>query len=139
MNPASTLRQKDLGALLLEQGKITEQQLDAVRRRQSRLGLPQHRALVDLNFASEEDTWRALAKANNQLKETSYQLAQYNAAVEQAKESLLILENRYKQGLVSTTDMLQAQTQLSQQTLYYQQAVMMHNSTLAYIRFLTAH
>jgi general secretion pathway protein E/type IV pilus assembly protein PilB len=65
MNPASTLRQKDLGALLLEQGKITEQQLDAVRRRQSRLGLPQHRALVDLNFVSEEDTWRALARANN--------------------------------------------------------------------------
>jgi outer membrane protein TolC len=93
---------------------------------------------LQLKEHQEQDT-KALAKANNQLKETSYQLAQYNAAVEQAKESLLILENRYKQGLVSTTDMLQAQTQLSQQTLYYQQAVMMHNSTLAYIRFLTAH
>jgi general secretion pathway protein E/type IV pilus assembly protein PilB len=50
---------------LLEQGKLTEQQLEQVRRRQRRLNLPQHRAVVDLNFASEEDTWRALAAANH--------------------------------------------------------------------------
>jgi type II secretory ATPase GspE/PulE/Tfp pilus assembly ATPase PilB-like protein len=55
---------KEAGDLLLEQGKLTEQQLEQVRRRQRRLGLPQHRAIVDLNFASEEDTWRALAAAN---------------------------------------------------------------------------
>src|ERR1051325_7321673 len=57
--------QKEVGDLLLEQGKLTEQQLEQVRRRQRRLNLPQHRAIVDLNFASEEDTWRALAGANN--------------------------------------------------------------------------
>jgi general secretion pathway protein E/type IV pilus assembly protein PilB len=57
--------QKEAGDLLLEQGKLTEQQLEQVRRRQRRLNLPQHRAIVDLNFASEEDTWRALAAANN--------------------------------------------------------------------------
>src|ERR1051326_2838962 len=56
--------QKEVGDLLLEQGKLTEQQLEQVRRRQRRLNLPQHRAIVDLNFASEEDTWRALAKAH---------------------------------------------------------------------------
>ena len=27
--------------------------------------MPQHRAIVDLNFASEEDTWRALAAASH--------------------------------------------------------------------------
>ena len=54
---------KEVGDLLLEQGKLTEQQMEQVRRRQRRLGLPQHRAIVDLNFASEEDTWRALAAA----------------------------------------------------------------------------
>src|SRR5436309_15482301 len=58
------MAQKEAGDLLLEQGKITEQQLEQVRRRQKRLNLPQHRAVVDLNFASEEDAWRALAKAN---------------------------------------------------------------------------
>jgi hypothetical protein len=57
--------QKEVGDLLLEQGKLTDQQLEQVRRRQRRLNLPQHRAIVDLNFASEEDTWRALAAANH--------------------------------------------------------------------------
>src|SRR5207249_10065020 len=57
--------QKEAGDLLLEQGKLTEPQLEQVRKRQRRLNLPQHRAIVDLNFASEEDTWRALAGANN--------------------------------------------------------------------------
>jgi type II secretory ATPase GspE/PulE/Tfp pilus assembly ATPase PilB-like protein len=57
--------QKEVGDFLLEQGKLTEQQLEQVRRRQRRLNLPQHRAIVDLNFASEEDTWRALAAANH--------------------------------------------------------------------------
>jgi len=65
MNSISALVPKETGDLLLEEGKITEQQLEQVRRRQRRLNLPQHRAIVDLNFASEEDTWRALARANN--------------------------------------------------------------------------
>src|SRR5437773_5539719 len=56
--------QKEAGDLLLEQGKLSQQQLEQVRRRQRRLNLPQHRAIVDLNFASEEDIWRALAIAN---------------------------------------------------------------------------
>jgi general secretion pathway protein E/type IV pilus assembly protein PilB len=54
----------EVGKLLLDQGKLTAAQLEQVRRRQRRLNLPQHRAVVDLNFASEEDTWRALAAVN---------------------------------------------------------------------------
>jgi len=56
---------KEPGDLLLEQGKLTEPQLEQARRRQRRLNLPQHRAIVDLNLASEEDTWRALAQVHN--------------------------------------------------------------------------
>lgn len=56
---------REPGDLLLEQGKLTVQQLEQVRRRQKRLNLPQHRAIVDLNFASEEETWRALAAVNH--------------------------------------------------------------------------
>src|SRR5437762_10654226 len=63
LNPDAS--QKEVGDLLLEQAKLTEQQLEQVRRRQRRLNLPQHRAVVDLNFASEEDTWRALAEVNH--------------------------------------------------------------------------
>ncbi len=61
-NPGPT--QREVGELLLEQGRLTPAQLEQVRRRQKRLDLPQHRAIVDLNFASEEVTWRALAELN---------------------------------------------------------------------------
>jgi len=65
MNGTPAPMQREAGDLLLAQGKLTEQQLEQVRRRQRRLNLPQHRAIVDLNFASEEDTWRALATVNH--------------------------------------------------------------------------
>jgi general secretion pathway protein E/type IV pilus assembly protein PilB len=65
MNGTRDAIQKEAGDLLLAQGKLTEQQLEQVCRRQRRLNLPQHRAIVDLNFASEEDTWRALAAAKH--------------------------------------------------------------------------
>src|SRR6266403_2676398 len=65
MSALSSIPPKEGGDLLLEAGKLTEAQLEQVRRRQRRLNVPQHRAIVDLNFASEEDTWRALARANN--------------------------------------------------------------------------
>jgi len=65
MNPEAEPIQKEAGDILLEQGKLTEQQLEQVRRRQRRLNLPHHRAIVDLNLASEEDTYRALAQTNN--------------------------------------------------------------------------
>jgi general secretion pathway protein E/type IV pilus assembly protein PilB len=56
---------REVGELLLEQGKISEKQLEQVRRRQRRLGLPQHRVVVELNYASEEDTYRALGTLKN--------------------------------------------------------------------------
>lgn len=56
---------KEAADLLLEQGKLTEQQVEQVRRRQRRLNLPHHRAILDLNFVSEEDTWRALAQVHH--------------------------------------------------------------------------
>jgi type II secretory ATPase GspE/PulE/Tfp pilus assembly ATPase PilB-like protein len=65
MSPDPLPTPKEVGDLLVEEGKLTEAQLEQVRRRQRRLNLPQHRAIVDLSFASEEDTWRALAAANH--------------------------------------------------------------------------
>ena len=64
MTGDTVIIQRDVGDLLVQQGKLTVAQLEQVRRHQKRLSLPQHRAVVDLNFASEEDTWRALAQAN---------------------------------------------------------------------------
>jgi len=51
--------------LLFQRGKLGARELDQVRRRQERLGVPQHRAIVDLNYATEEDTWRVLAEIHN--------------------------------------------------------------------------
>jgi len=65
MNPGMETTGHEPGEILFANGKITASQLEQVRRRQKRLGIPQHRAVVDLNFASEEDTWRALAEANS--------------------------------------------------------------------------
>lgn len=55
---------RDVGDVLLESGKINQKQLELARRRQARQQVPLHRAMVDLNFASEEDTHRALAQVN---------------------------------------------------------------------------
>ncbi len=52
----------EIGELLLERGGIARGQLEQARRRQERLGIPLHRAIVDLNCASEEETYRALAE-----------------------------------------------------------------------------
>ncbi len=65
MSMQATATIKDTGDLLLEQRKLSEKQLEQVRRSQQRLGIPQHQAIVDLNYASEEDTYRALAALNH--------------------------------------------------------------------------
>jgi len=65
MTPDSCPAPREVGDLLVAQGKLTAPQLEQVRRRQKRLNLAQHRAIVDLNFASEEDTWRALAEVSH--------------------------------------------------------------------------
>ncbi|MHB8523078.1 MAG: GspE/PulE family protein [Limisphaerales bacterium] len=53
--------QRDVGDLLKEKGILSDKQLELVQRRQRRLRISQHHAVVDLNYASEEDTYRALA------------------------------------------------------------------------------
>jgi type II secretory ATPase GspE/PulE/Tfp pilus assembly ATPase PilB-like protein len=53
------------GELLLASGKLTEKQLELARRRESRLRIPLHKAIVDLNFASEEDAYRAMAEVSH--------------------------------------------------------------------------
>ncbi len=55
----------ETGDVLLAQGKLTERQLEMVRRRQKRFEQAQHRVIVELNYASEEDTYRALASLHH--------------------------------------------------------------------------
>ena len=56
------IQKKEVGDLLFERGKLTEKQLQSVRRRQQRLRVSQHASIVQLSYASEEETYRALAE-----------------------------------------------------------------------------
>ena len=78
-----------------------------------------------------------LSKAYRDLADAQFDAKQQKLAIEQASESLLILQNRYKQGLVKTTELLQSSSQLSQQKFAMAQAVYAANLTQAYIKFLT--
>jgi outer membrane protein TolC len=79
-----------------------------------------------------------LNKAYRDLGDARFEMQQGKTAVEQAAESLRILQNRYEEGLVNTTDVLMAETQLSQQKFALAQARFTMNLTRYYLQFLTA-
>ena len=78
-----------------------------------------------------------LSKAQRDLMEATFKIMQQAEATDQATEALRILQNRYEQGLVTTTEVLQAQTQLSQQKLASAQAMFERNNAWICIEFLT--
>jgi outer membrane protein TolC len=86
----------------------------------------------------KEQSQLELNKAYRDLADAQFEIKQQNTAVEQSSESLRILQNRYQQGLVNTTDVLTAQTQVLQQKFALAQAVYNTNVTKAQIQFLTA-
>jgi outer membrane protein TolC len=86
----------------------------------------------------KEQSQLELNKAYRDLADAQFEIKQQNTAVEQSSESLRILQNRYQQGLVNTTDVLTAQTQVLQQKFALAQAVYSTNVTKAQIQFLTA-
>ena len=78
-----------------------------------------------------------LNKAFRDLHDAEANVKQSMAAVDQAGEALRILQNRYRQGLATTNDILLSTNQLSQQKLNYQQALFNVNVTQAYLQLLT--
>lgn len=78
-----------------------------------------------------------LNNAIRSLDDAGFKIRQQSTSVEQATEALRILKNRYETGLANTTDVLTAQTQLSQQKLAYNQAIFSYNVAQAYLEFLT--
>lgn len=85
----------------------------------------------------KEENRSEIASLRRQLNDLSFKLKQQELTVELANEALRILENRYQQGLANTTDVMFAQTQLSQQKLLYQQSIYAINVNIAYLNFLT--
>ena len=85
----------------------------------------------------KEESQAQLDKALRDLDDAQLAVRQGIAAEAQATEALRIQQNRYQQGLVSTTDMLMAQTRLSEQKFALAQAIFTANVTRAFIQFLT--
>ncbi len=78
-----------------------------------------------------------LTKTKRSIADASAKIKQYEEAVLQATEANRINQNRYEQGLVSTTDVLLTQAQLSRQELALAQAIFEKNSAHVYLNFLT--
>ncbi|MDR2144945.1 MAG: TolC family protein [Tannerella sp.] len=78
-----------------------------------------------------------LDKTLRELHDLQIEIDKQKVSLEQADEALRILTNRYREGLVSTTDLLTAQARSSQQELLLAQAVMSYNITQAYVEFLS--
>jgi outer membrane protein TolC len=85
----------------------------------------------------KEQSQLELNKAYRDLADAQFEIKQQQASIEQANEALTILQNRYQQGLVNTTDVLMATTQLVQQKFALTQALFNANVSKAYIQFLT--
>lgn len=86
----------------------------------------------------KDDAQLELNKTNRELQDGLFAIKQYQAAVEHASEALRILQNRYKQGLINTTDVLMATSQVSQQKFALAQAIFNTNVTRAYLQFITS-
>jgi len=98
--------------------------------------LERNKLSVQLEQQKEQSNTE-LDKTKRDIADIRFEIAQHTKAIEQASEALRILQNRYEQGLVTTTDVMMATTQLSQQKLALAQAVFNQNLTKAYLQFLT--
>lgn len=107
-----------------------------IRRQVAGLKLEQDKLSVQLHSMQQENQM-ILDKGYRDLANTLFKIKQQNAAIVQADEALRILQNRYQEGLVNTTDVLTAQTQLSQQKLMLVQAIFSNQIARDYIQFLT--
>ena len=76
-------------------------------------------------------------KTARDIQDLNIEIRKQQSSVEHAYEALRITNNRYKEGLASTTDLLTSQAQLSQQQLGLAQAVMTYNITRYYQELLT--
>ena len=77
-----------------------------------------------------------LNKAARSVQDADSKVAFTKQAWEQSKEAYRIRKNRYDQGLEKSSDLLSAETLMSQKELEYQQAIFEYNTAIAYLEFL---
>lgn len=98
--------------------------------------LQQHKLQEELQLYKEKSQLET-DKTLRDLTDLQAEIETRKATVEQSEEALRITNNRYKEGLVSTTDLLQSQAQLSQQQLQLAQTIMNYNIAFYYLQLLT--
>lgn len=77
-----------------------------------------------------------LNKAYRQVLDADNKVSLTKLSWEQSTEAYRIRKNRYDQGLEKSSDLLSAETQMSQKELEYQQAIYEYNTALEYYKFL---
>lgn len=97
--------------------------------------LERNRLAEELSLRSAQSNLE-LNTARRRQTDADFRIQQQQAAVTGAAESFRILKDRYEQGLAGSTDVLLAQTQLSQQQLALAQSIFDRRVTIAYIQFL---
>lgn len=75
-------------------------------------------------------------KAYRQVLDADNKVNLTQLSLEQSKEAYRIRKNRYEQGLEKASDLLTAETTMSQKDLEYQQAIFEYNTATAYYQFL---
>ncbi|HKK19123.1 MAG TPA: GspE/PulE family protein [Opitutales bacterium] len=61
MSKSPPKKSNDVGSALMAKGVLSQRQVELARRRANRQHLALHRAIIELNLASEQETYRALA------------------------------------------------------------------------------
>ena len=90
----------------------------------------------ELNLHIQKEQFE-LNKTQRELADSQVEINKQKVSTQHAEEALRIMFNRHKEGLVSTTDLLMAQAQLSKQQLLLAQSVMTYNITVAHLNFLS--
>lgn len=109
---------------------------NSIRNSQQAQTLQRNRLQTQLE-QQKQDAQRELNEAIRNFSDARNSYKRQQEAVEQANAALLIIKNRYEEGLAHTTDVLQAATQLSQQQFALAQSAYAGGLSAAYIRFLT--
>ena len=102
----------------------------------ARQQLEQNKLTVQLAEQQEESN-QELLKTRRALSDISFAIRQHQSAIEQAAEAARILQNRYAQGLVTTTDLMLATTQVSTQKLALAESLFSQQVNRAYLELLT--
>ena len=101
----------------------------------------QEKALLEkANLEKEkyvQESQLEINKAKRQFADSKNQIELASLALEQSKEAFRITNNRFKQGLEQSKDLLYAETKYHEKELEHARAIFNFNFSKVYLKFLT--